>query len=951
MTGIRGEILDSILQAQDAGTELDLQELKQRFPGHEAEVERLALAARRYELGVPAVAEPCGVKPGDRIGDYLVECLLGRGGMGQVFLARQLSLGQRQVALKVLPGALRNDANLLRFEREAVLSAELHHPCLAEVYGFGEEQGVRYIAMRFVQGNTIHELLRGLSSGRLSLTDRELSEHVLRWATDVANALAVVHGAGLMHRDVKPSNILIECLETDSDPFSGVAVLVDFGLVRAVDATERTQTGYSAATPAYASPEQLLQLEVDPSSDVYSLGVTLHDLLTRRLPAERGQATAGLEPLEVICPGIDLNLAAVVGKMMANDPRWRYSDASALLLDLRALAAGKIVSARFPSASERFRLWAYREPTRILRAGVALVVFVGLVVLGVYGADRVSEASQVSAAWKAGDLSALGPAAVAMAPSSAWLIQDSALEASLEALRDKTGSSLLSQAANALRTGNQSAALLLAATPLRMEGLRGDPFMRRFLLSSLEREGNAREPGRDRSVDALRVVSRLFFERPVETLVDSESSEAFRAVLLDRWSSGHLPDHERLLLITTFSGLGKAEDLRWILEWSKTRPLLSEETRFAFFVAERILRRAIVLDHPLSIEHEELHRIVIDRVTPAFRVQYGELMEIASRSRVGAAAVALATGLGVFRRHHGLPPDLGASYPEIGAAGGWAGNVLALFVRCANQDPGLNSDLEQGRYLGRLDPPRFMRWGVRCGLYGEPIDLHAVRSAAKARVAALSAALKVDCLAELERGLVIGREQLSGILHRNDPDENTRLGANAVGADWIDCATEDVPLAEPDAESKVDTVARWSAGKQSISIGGAMLSVGGRFIGQAMDERWRGYILMPLPGHSEIEMKFRIEDPFSTKDWSIVVRYQVGARAYLPYQGDASMELFIDGKPLDEGRLLFPRDVADYELGLPWEVLTPGDHTLSLRLGANSNTTFRVHSVTLRAPK
>jgi len=214
---------------------------------------------------------------GKRMGGYVIDALLACGGMGEVYRAHQPSLGGRTVAIKVLPPRGRDDAGTDRFEREALLLAAIHHPHLVEVYDYGEQHGTPFIAMRFVSGLTLQELLATWNESLRTAADRE---HVVRWIAEVATGVDRLHRSGLVHCDIKPSNVVIEgALETEDDLAAGHAVLIDFGLVSEVSARPHSRKGESFVTPRYASPEQRDGEPLDERSDVYSLGATLASVL------------------------------------------------------------------------------------------------------------------------------------------------------------------------------------------------------------------------------------------------------------------------------------------------------------------------------------------------------------------------------------------------------------------------------------------------------------------------------------------------------------------------------------------------------------------------------------------------------------------------------------------------------------------------------------------------
>jgi serine/threonine protein kinase/Tfp pilus assembly protein PilF len=357
-------------------------------------------------------ADPDPARPAAReLGDYRVVRELGRGGMGVVFAAWQKSLGRR-VALKVLSPHLTHDATTLaRFRREALTAARLQHPGIVVVHGFGCEGDACFIAMELIDGAPLDRVLQRLQgtalasiggssllgaitallrSERASISpaDAEIeppaaapmwsksyAEVVVGIVAQVADTLAFAHANGVIHRDVKPSNILVR---TD-----GTAVLTDFGLARETGLPSLTLTGDFAGSPYYVSPEQALakRVPLDHRSDIFSLGVTLFELVTLRRPFE------GETPTEIIGrvlhrdppdpqrlnPSLAPDLAAIVLKALEKDPRARYATASAFADDLRAFLAYRPVQARRPSAAMRLRRWMKREPLKAALAGVVVV--------------------------------------------------------------------------------------------------------------------------------------------------------------------------------------------------------------------------------------------------------------------------------------------------------------------------------------------------------------------------------------------------------------------------------------------------------------------------------------------------------------------------------------------------------------------------------------------------
>jgi serine/threonine protein kinase len=333
-----------------------------------------------------------------QIGDFRIEKRLGAGGMGVVYLARQLSLN-RLVALKVLGSALTDQTDIARFKREAQAIARLNHPGIAEVYFIGQDQDICFIAMEYIDGMSVRELMRKLvtsevqghpiddilqatsaggnapevrydgptqpyppepSANEEPIFPGNTAENVKRLISspayiricceivrDAALALGHAHERGVIHRDIKPENIL---LDREGKPH-----LIDFGLARFYEDVTLTNTGALVGTPMYMSPEQVTgRIELDHRTDIYSLGLVLYEMLTLSKPISsparegilRQIVTKAMVPLRWRNKAVPRELESVVHKATAKDPDERYPSALAFADDLRCVLSKRSIGAK-----------------------------------------------------------------------------------------------------------------------------------------------------------------------------------------------------------------------------------------------------------------------------------------------------------------------------------------------------------------------------------------------------------------------------------------------------------------------------------------------------------------------------------------------------------------------------------------------------------------------------
>lgn len=322
---------------------------------------------------------PADYLKGRRLGDFELEEELGRGGMGVVYRATQVSL-ERTVAVKILPPALASAPTAYeRFRREAVTASRLTHPGVAEPIHFGQDEGMAFIAMRYVAGPTLAEELKRDRAGEPAESLPRTPEEVAACLAAVLDALEHVHEKGLIHRDVKPGNLIL----TPEGP-----VLIDFGLVKDTDLDEvledLSRSGVAIGTPHYMSPEQVeaRRHSIDRRTDIYSVGIVLFELLNGR-PPFRGKrpdaiCTQILENrLPKAAPEVPEALRLVTQQATARRPVDRYASAAEMAADLRRFLAGEPVAAQ--ELPLHVRAWRTIQRHRVATAATLLLLMGGIV--------------------------------------------------------------------------------------------------------------------------------------------------------------------------------------------------------------------------------------------------------------------------------------------------------------------------------------------------------------------------------------------------------------------------------------------------------------------------------------------------------------------------------------------------------------------------------------------
>ncbi|MFQ5653028.1 MAG: protein kinase, partial [bacterium] len=283
---------------------------------------------------------------GKTISHYKILDKLGEGGMGVVYKAEDTKL-ERTVALKFLSLTSIGDEEKKRFKREAKAAAALNHANIAHIYAIDESDGQMFIAMEFIDGKSLEEIVGDGHARPLPLDD------AINYATQIAAGLQAAHEKGIVHRDIKSANIMI----TDK----GQVKIMDFGLAKLANRSKMTVEGSTLGTAAYMSPEQARGEALDRRSDIWSLGVVLYEMLSGQLPFKGDYEQAVIysilneepEPLTALRTGVPMKLEEIVNKLLAKDPRDRYQNIMELPVDLKNVSLQKTTTSQIHSSGIR----------------------------------------------------------------------------------------------------------------------------------------------------------------------------------------------------------------------------------------------------------------------------------------------------------------------------------------------------------------------------------------------------------------------------------------------------------------------------------------------------------------------------------------------------------------------------------------------------------------------
>jgi serine/threonine protein kinase/formylglycine-generating enzyme required for sulfatase activity len=424
------DIVDMLVRDRRANALRPLNEYLARFPGHEVALAREYLACLEPPLATTPAAprDAATAAPVPGLHHYHVIRELGRGGQAVVLLALDVRLG-RQVALKVLttPFGEVATARRNRLKREAAVIARLDHPGICNVYDAVLEGDVPFLAMRYVEGETLRERIAAARARFLSLDEDQhvverkppasRTEHestppvcypgtgnalreTLAFFERAARALHTAHEAGVVHRDIKPANLMIA--------LDGSPVILDFGLARdeRTDSDELTLTGETFGTPGYMSPEQLDSRGERPDrrTDVYSLAVALYECLTLSRPFGESRTDALVNSMRTetprdpraMNPTLPEEIAVVLGKALEREPSRRYATALDLAEDLRRIRQFEPIRARPASAMLRFKRWTQRHRQLAVFLIGAFLLLIGGLILALVDLQRVRRAERLS---------------------------------------------------------------------------------------------------------------------------------------------------------------------------------------------------------------------------------------------------------------------------------------------------------------------------------------------------------------------------------------------------------------------------------------------------------------------------------------------------------------------------------------------------------------------------
>ena len=364
--------------------------------------------------------------------------------------------------------------------------------------------------------------------------------------------------------------------------------------------------------------------------------------------------------------------------------------------------------------------------------------------------------------------------------------------------------------------------------------------------------------------------------------------------------------------------------------------------------AERILRRALVIEDLDAIDHEGLYAVVTRVAGPAYAELSGKHYGHARTSESPKSATNALVALGLLRRRAGLEPRLLGLLPDPEEAPRSLGHYWYLLLRAVSQEAEAMRALESGRYASSRTTSQYHSWGLHVGLAGDAVDREAARLTAKRMILERNEARAVEFLKQFEIGIEQGSGMAVGVAPHLDPDEETRMGADWIGRE------ESLQVKRTDSvESLAAYESEATRGMLHFSTGEALTTgvVRSADIRAALIGTQRGnrYLNLPLPEASELRVGFEVIDELLVQDWELLISHQVAKRDSLPYAGEGALEVLLDGVLVHRGQLEFIRGARhSLTVVVPGELLTPGLHELVVRPHRSTNSTTWVHWLVLR---
>ncbi len=928
-----GEILDEV----ESGGLPDREDLRRRYPGSDAIIDKLIRAATQYHAMIDppesrVIASPL-LDPGTVVGDFEIDSFLARGGMGTVYRAKQLSLGGRSVALKVLPRASMADHVEESFRREALAAAKLHHPRMAEVYGFGTTEDLLFYAMRLVEGPTLQEILGHLAGEPLARENEAIRRRIVIRIAEVASALALVHRAGLVHRDVKPGNIILEGgagegLALLDQP----AILVDFGLIRQIDTMPESGTRTTSATPAYAPPELLLGKEVDARADVFSLGATLHDLLAGRVPQERLQASAGLEPLEDLDPRVDQDLAAITAKAVDPVATWRYADAGEMHADLQAWLARESVSARPRGPIEALVAFVKRNPrefaVKVVKAACVLIVLLLAVAFWDHYREQALLVEDAEDALDRGDLVLLGRTLDLLDKSYVGpMLMSDELRSVAEQIGQQ-GQSDPREIRVLLERDLKAEALLKTAEFLHDRKDRY-PVLGQFVLGVAGREGEHR-------TKALEFLARICLEDLDDDPEEYAASELFRDRLVEIFNEEeNLTRMDRLLILSALAGCGSPAWLPELIAWVHEQEPGSEEQRLGLCSAAMILHRV-----KPCLSKDEFPSELYDSFEDAVSAFFDSLTdEPQSRFTLqfNQAAWFLLHAMVIVKDVYPVDLDLVAS-------------IIEKYSPLKHHEAAVMTGswdaqwyLKEGYDTVNRKQLTGTTWGEHCRFYEYCSDYSAdvtlMARGKRDRIARQFPGMAMRYgLFGFEDGYESADAEITGRKIRNFMDEESYLIAEK------DETPRTVPMKRKGAATSIDALAIWDFYERDALVCGAAtgaVCTAAKHDNENSAGRYN-YLLFTMPGVSKVELHFELKERVLAREVVLSLFHVRSVRPYIPFCGAPVIRTSLDDGPANisvvrKSGFYNDRDRSDvtneaHTCFLQLQNLEAGEHRITIEL-------------------